>query len=278
MRDVDSVRFLQEVLPTLGLRWAGYRKVRRQVRKRLTRRLRTLGLPDLEAYRDYLATHPEEREVFDAMCLIPISRFYRDRGVWDLLRSSILPVLASAVLDGGKSELQCWSVGCASGEEPYTLALCWNFDVADRFPELSISILATDAGPHLIARARTACYAAGSLKDLPTAWLPRAFDTRSGLFCLRPEMRTGVAFAGQDMRREAPDGPFDLILCRNAAFTYFDIEGQRELAKRLVQGLRQGGVLVLGKHEALPGEVNGLKHPDTTIPMYRALVSRNRSS
>jgi chemotaxis protein methyltransferase CheR len=72
------------------------------------------------------------------------------------------------------------------------------------------------------------------------------------------------------MRQALPSGPFDLILCRNAAFTCLDTVGQHEVAERLVQRLRRGGALLLGKHEALPVGVDGFSRPHTAVPVYLA--------
>src|SRR5262249_23515771 len=94
VNDPELVTFLQWALPRLGLRWQGYRKVRARVRKKLNERLRALGLPDIAAYRDRLEVHPQEWAVLDALCRITISRFHRDRGVFDHLRRIVLPGLA----------------------------------------------------------------------------------------------------------------------------------------------------------------------------------------
>ena len=121
MRQADCVEFLQWCLPRLHMRWAGFRKVRSQVCKRIRRRLTSLGLEDLDAYQRYLETHAGEWPHLDAMCRITISRFYRDREVWESLRRRALPALAAAAGERGDGVLRAWSAGCASGEEPYTL-------------------------------------------------------------------------------------------------------------------------------------------------------------
>ena len=96
MPDQACVAFLRLWLPRLDLRWAGYRRVHRTVCKRLRRRARELGLPDLAAYGAFVAANPDERRRLDAMCRIPISRFYRDRAVFDALAGDVLPGLARA--------------------------------------------------------------------------------------------------------------------------------------------------------------------------------------
>ena len=96
MKNAECVDFLQWALPRLGMRWPGFRKVRRQVCKRIDRRLRELGLPDLAAYRIRLGQDSTEWKFLDGACRITISRFYRDRGVFDALGANVLPALARA--------------------------------------------------------------------------------------------------------------------------------------------------------------------------------------
>lgn len=105
MRDEACVRFLQWCLPPLRKRWPGFRKVRGQVCKRIDRRLRQLGLAGPDPYRAYLETHPEEWAVLDGLCRVTISRFYRDRDVFDVLGEEVLPTLAEAARRHGEPAL-----------------------------------------------------------------------------------------------------------------------------------------------------------------------------
>src|ERR687895_1262085 len=135
LTDVDCVSFLQWALPRLGLRWEGFRKPRRQVCRRLRARIGELGLDGVAAYRAHVEARPDEWRVLDRLCRVTISRFYRDRGVWEALRGELDP-------------RSVWSAGSASGEEAYTAALVW--------PEATI--LATDADLALLERAARGCY------------------------------------------------------------------------------------------------------------------------
>jgi chemotaxis protein methyltransferase CheR len=266
MKDSDCVVFLQSVLPRLRMRWPGFRKVRRQVCKRVDRRLRELGLADAHAYRDYLETHANEWSLLDEFCRIPISRFYRDRGVFDLLRERVLPQLAENI---GAGELRCWSAGCASGEEPYTLTIIWRLALAKRFPNVALGIVASDVQLGMLDRARRACYKASSLKDLPQPWRPLAFDETEDGFRLKPQFRENVKFRRQDIRESMPDGPFHLILCRHLAFTYFDAELQRRMLDRFTDRLTPGGILVGGKQETLPSLPPSLAEARPNFGVYR---------
>lgn len=269
MNDTECVRFLQEVLPRLHLRWPGFRRVRKQVCKRVGRRLHELGLADVSAYADYLAAHPKEWQTLDSLCRISISRFYRDRGVFDALRNVVLPHLADAAMRRGDDTIHVWSAGCASGEEPYTLKVLWTMSLAQQFSGQKLQIIATDADERLLERAARGVYPRGCLRELPRDWISEAFEDHGSDLRIRPNFRSGVTFARQDIRNEYPDGPFDLILCRNLVFTYFDLALQRSVLERLVARLRVDGYLVVGRRESLPPTAPDFSIPDRRLPIYR---------
>jgi chemotaxis protein methyltransferase CheR len=233
--------------------------VRGQVCKRIARRLREAGVSDLDAYRRRLEADPEEWHRLDSFCRITISRFCRDRPVFDWLARVGFPGLADAALAMGRNKLICWSAGCGGGEEPYTLRILWDLCLAGRFPGLELDIVATDADPVMLDRARRATYSAGCLREVPHPWIGRAFADGVGEFRLRQDFRHDIQFIRQDIRQEMPVGPFDLVLCRNLAFTYFDKAVQRNLLSRISRRMVNGGILIIGRNETLPGGVSGFE-------------------
>jgi chemotaxis protein methyltransferase CheR len=247
---MDCVAFLQWSLPQRGLRWAGFRKVRGQVCKRLKRRLAELELGDFDDYRARLEADPSEWRNFDDCCHITISRFYRDRGVFDALRRRVLPDIAARAEAEGR-DARIWSAGCASGEEPYTLRILWDLEVADRHPAVSLAITATDIDRTMLTRAQRGCYAKTSLRELPAQLVAQAFDAVGLQYCVKPRHR-GIEFLEQDLKSQAPNGRFDLILCRYLAFTYFAPALQRQVLGRMVERLLPRGYLAIGTHETLP--------------------------
>ena len=257
MNDRDCVEFLQWSLPRLRMRWQGFRKVRGQVCKRIDRRVRELGLPDVATYRMFLETNDAEWATLDSLCGVTISRFYRDREVFRFLEQEVLVALSEDALAQGKNELRCWSIGCASGEEPYSLALLWDLATGRRFPSLALTILATDADPAVIRRAEQGCYRSSSIAGLPAEWSARAFSRKGELYCIRDEERSRVAFLVQDIRKAAPEERFHLILCRNLAFTYFVSALQQEVLARISERLFPNGAFVTGIHESLPAGCRG---------------------
>jgi chemotaxis protein methyltransferase CheR len=250
VKDSDCVHFLQQVLPQLRLRWSGFRRVRRQVCRRLRSRLQELNLASFSDYAAYLLAHPYEWSVVDSCCRITISRFYRDKQVFEQL-SRELPKLARLAIARGDSNIRCWSAGCASGEEVYTLKLLEHFYLSRSEFSLPLQILATDVDEYLLSRAKSGCYASGTLKELPRLWIEEAFAANKQ-YCLKPTFREGIQWEQQDIRKEMPDGSFHLILCRNLAFTYFEPALQQEILRRIMQRLVSGGILLIGKRESLP--------------------------
>jgi len=269
VRDDDCVAFLQWALPQLQMRWAGFRKVHKRVCKRLARRLSELGLIDLAGYRDYLAGQPDEWRILDGLCRVVISRFYRDRLVCAALADQVLPTLAADARATGDGTLSCWSVGSASGEEPYTLAILWRQLLAARFPGVKLAILGTEVDAGLLDRASHACYTAGTIRNLPEALRSAAFHQDGELYCLHSDIQALVSFSRQDVRDTLPAGPFQLILCRNLVFTYFDEALQRRLLDQLLARLAPGGWLVLGVREHLPGHSAELAVVSERLGLYR---------
>ena len=275
MRDDECIKFLQWALPQLRLRWPGFRKVRGQVCKRITRRMTQLGIDAITDYRDYLGKHEAEWRVLDDLCQVTISRFYRDQLVYRFLAREVLPYLAQQALNRGEDYLRVWSVGCGSGEEPYTIALIWQLQMQSRFPDLSLRLLATDANPLMRQRVADACYAYSSVKNLPAGWRDAAFIQDAEHYCLKPEYRRFIRFMQQDVRATNPAETFDLVLCRNLVFTYFEEALQRSILERMQNVLRTDGALVIGIHEHLPEEVDGFSAWSARLRIYRKLDAGN---
>lgn len=235
-------------MPRLGLEPRGYRNVRGTVVRRVARRIAALGLAGPSAYHAYLEAHEGEWSKLDAMCRIPISRLYRDADTFARIERELLPARAAAAHREGRDAVRVWSAGCASGEEPTSVALAWAGGAASRPPEVRLEVVATDADADALERAKRGVYTESSLAELPAHLraLPREPVSRC------------ITYVVEDLRADTPRGPFDLVLCRNVAFTYFDEATQRGVADRLVQALAPGGFLVVGKGERLPEGVRGV--------------------
>jgi chemotaxis protein methyltransferase CheR len=250
----DCTVFLQWALPQIELRWPGFRKVRNQVCKRLRARMRDLGLKDYSAYRARLEADASEWRILDECCHITISRFFRDRGIFEAVRRIVLPDIAARARREGRAA-EVWSAGCASGEEPYTVKILWDIEIATVYSGVSLSIVATDVDDAMLARAREGCFEPTSLHELQPPLIEQAFDRVDTRYCIKTEHRAGIEFLDQDLRTEMPPRHFDLILCRYVAFTYFAEPLQRKVLAGMLERLHPQGYLVIGTHEQLPGDI-----------------------
>lgn len=226
-------------------------------------------LPDLDAYRHRLARHPEEWRHLDMLCRVVVTRFYRDKQVFAALTATVLPQLAEGAVTRGEVQLRIWSIGSASGEEPYTLAILWHHLLAPRFPQLRCTIIATEIDSALIERSLRACYAPAVLKNLPQELRDAAFSRNNDHYCLKAHYRATVEFRQQDIRTTLPEESFDLILCRNLAFTYFDEAQQAAILARLSSRLHPGGWLIVGVHERLPATTGHLFALSERLGLYQ---------
>ncbi len=264
MADQDCINFLKWALPKIQLRWQGFRKVRRQVCKRIQKRFTILGLKNFTEYKKYLQIHSQEWNILDSFCYITISRFYRDKLLFDKLSSEILPAIARNVVAEEKSVIRCWSAGCCCGEEPYTLLLIWKIIVESSLKtDLQFTIIATDRNTKLLKRAEEAKYRHSSLSHLPNTVITKAFEKIDDLYRLNDQYRGQIEFIPQDIRKETPGGLFHIIFCRNLAFTYFNENLQNMILERITRKILPEGFLIIGAHESLP------PHQKAFIPYQR---------
>ncbi len=260
--DQISIRFLQWALPKLGYRWRGFRKPRNQVLKRIHQRITELNLNGYEDYKTYLAHYPEEWKELDALLYVTISRFFRDRMLWDELTETIIPEL---VKFRHPEKVRIWSAGCCNGEEPYSIAIA-----ADRCGHLNqVEILATDRQASILKRAEKGVYTESSLKELTPAERKNYFEQSdgSGEYKLKPQIKKVVTFEKRNILESWPQKKFDLIFCRYLAFTYFDHVRQQNIIEHFRSSLPKHGFLITGNNEKLPDSSN-LVQPYPPLPIY----------
>ncbi len=222
------------------------------LRRRIAVRMRARGVHTYEQYARVLdADGAEYERLLDALT-INVTKFYRNPETWALLADQVLPELWSQ----REGRPRCWSAGCSSGEEPYTLAILLLEEArrhgAPTPPPATID--ATDYDVTSLGRADAAQYPERAFDDMPASLVAR-YSTGAGPRRLCPEVRGLVRLVRHDLTRDLPPlAPYDLIMCRNVVI-YFDRTTQEGLYERFAEALRPGGFLVLGKVETLLGDV-----------------------
>jgi len=263
---LDDEQF-RRLLDFLGLSWQGYRKVRRGVKKRVVRHMQALGCRNLQAYLACLQGSVEAREENERAMAVSISRFFRDRKLWEILEKEALPELIQAV----RGPLSVWSCGCAGGEEVYSLKILWHrlgLSVGG-LPELRVK--ATDLQPHNLERAREALYLPSSLKEVPEGLRRTCFQEERGgrAFRLQPWLTDGITWLRCDVFSGPPGSGFHIILLRNNLLTYYRPDRAEPVLRRILGALSPGGFLVIGSHEKLP-----FSSPDFTPHPVASFVFR----
>jgi chemotaxis protein methyltransferase CheR len=247
-REFDA--FLRRLLEETGFSWAGYRKVRRRLRPRILNRAGALELESPEAYLARVRDDPAERAHLRALLAVTISRFFRDRETWSHLARRGFPLLDDLRANSpGRPALRALSLGCACGEEPYTLRMLWD----EERPRARLEVLGVDILEKCLDRARRGSYPPSALRDLPERFRERHFERSPEGWRLRPDLRDGVRFHLLDLLGPTPwPGGAALILARYGPFTYLEDAGRAEVLDRVRRSLLRGGLLVLGARDSLP--------------------------
>jgi chemotaxis protein methyltransferase CheR len=236
--------------------------------RRVAERRRELSSPSLADYAARLEARDGELERLVEALRVGETRFFRLGDQERALRRVTLPEI------GGRRPLRIWSAGCASGEEPFTVAMIvedWlqgEHRAAPSAPAPPFSVLGTDISADALRRAREAVYDAGAVRGLDPELLERFFERRGEGYTVRPSLRDTVEFVRHNLVAEPYPGEFDLVLCRNVLI-YFDRPTREAVARRLMASLTPGGFLFLGTSETIQPEpfagVTSLRTPDGLI-------------
>lgn len=257
---MDFEEFIKEAAPLVDLQWRRFK--RGGINRKVERRVGDLGLPAFEDYLFRIKKDPEERSCLSQILTVTITRFFRDKRAFDILENSIIPWVVD---HKGAGDFRIWSIGCANGEEPYSLSMLWKERFENKFPQIRLTLLATDINENLLERAREGRYKKSSLKEVPEEILRRFFRIDNGVYILDQTVRESVAFRKHDIIHEEPFSGMDILFCRNLAFTYFSKECQKDVLKKLAASLKENGYLIIGKEEFLP-----LTYPTLFVPTFPA--------
>ena len=247
---MEDTQFRQ-LLNRFGFSWAGYRRVRKGVKKRLARHMQEMHCGSIENYIEAIEKDRAMRLQFECLMTVSISRFFRDRELWEIMRKKILPFLAK----NAPRAIKVWSAGCASGEEVYSFRILWEGlrKSYTRIPDLRI--LATDMNPEYLDRARAAVYPRSSMREVPEAIRSACFEkVAGGKYALRSWIKEGIVWQVHHLLSDPPGTAFDLVFLRNNLLTYYTDDVKIPAMTKVVDGLAAGGFLVIGSHERLPIE------------------------
>jgi chemotaxis protein methyltransferase CheR len=223
----------------------------KQLADLIEQRLSDLHLPGCASYAEFLADSARglaEMDVLIERLTIGETSFFRDPEIYAAIRDAILP----DIMERNKlsRRLRIWSAGCATGAEPYSLAILLMRDWAGRIANWHVAIDATDLNRGFLAQAAQGKFRAWALRSTPDE-LKRDCFTNEGLdWTIHPQYKQWISFRHSNLiGSEMPEGAhYDLILCRNVMI-YFAPDTSRRLVRRLHHSLGDEGWLVVGSSE-----------------------------
>ena len=226
-------------------------------------------MPDLRTYLKLVRQDPAERTRLVSHLTIHVSQFFRNPSTFQTIEDEVLPAIVARKQATGGRSLRLWSVGCACGEEAYTLAILLLEMGAAVVQRYSTTIYATDIDPISLRRAKEGHYSPTSLASVPARCRRRYFIQERDRFRIAPEARRLVFFKGHNIVDPLPFGRIDLMVCRNVLI-YMTEALQQRVLQALAEALNPGGFLVLGKVEGLSGAAQDLLEPvDVAERIYR---------
>jgi chemotaxis protein methyltransferase CheR len=229
-----------------GLNCSGYRD--EYLKRRFEIRLKATGTNTYAKYILYLNKHPEEFTNLLNDLTINYTTFFRDADVYQHLEHKLLPKLFLS-----KHPLKIWSAGCASGEEPYSLAILIHKLLGRRLLFQPVTIIASDIDKDALSKAERGIYQSRHLSTLDKSLIEQFFTKDGENFVINDSVKKIIKFEQFDLMKDPKHCSFDLILCRNVMI-YFSKEGQQHIHMNFYRALRDGGYLITGKSEILSGE------------------------
>lgn len=243
-------RFLHKVFALLRARTGrdfSYYK-RSTMLRRVSRRMQFNHVAKPQRYLDLLRKRPEEARALADDLLITVTNFFRDREVFEALEKSVIPSLFRN--KGAGDSLRVWSVGCATGEEAYSLAMLLLEEAQRRDTPPSIQVFASDLHQASLAKAREGLYPGDIETDVGSGRLAAFFEKENGSYRVRKEVREHVVFAPHNVLSDPPFSRLDLISCRNLLI-YLDRALHPMVSELFHYALREEGILVLGTSEGI---------------------------
>lgn len=216
-------------------------------------------------------TDPIWQDLINALT-IGETYFLRDRAHFHLLREHILPDLIARRAD--TQTLNIWSVGCATGEEPYSLAITL-MEILPDYKSWTINLIGTDINERALRIARHGIYRKWAFRHTELDFQGRYFDPTADGLMIRPEIQHMVRFRQANLFGDAPPYTFDLILCRNVLL-YFSQRAAHRAERVLYGALIEEGWLMLGHAESIRhSNADWMNHMFPGSPIYQKPSQRN---
>ena len=240
--------FLQQIFAQLrsrtGQDFSTYK--RSTVLRRLRRRMQMQQKQHISDYLELLRDNANEVRLLADDFLITVTQFFRDRESFVYLEQNVIPRIFQG--KGANDQVRVWSVGCATGEEAYSMAMLLSEERSKRADAPAIQVFASDLHEHSLQMAREGYYPETIAADVSDERLKRFFTKEDSHYRIRKEIREIVVFANHNLLRDPPFSHIDLVICRNVLI-YLQREAQQDVLDLFHYALDSEGILMLGPSE-----------------------------
>lgn len=237
-------QFLDILVQNTGVDFHHYKPTTLQ--RRITRRMHMLNISSEKDYLSYLQNNDHEQHLLYKEMLIHVTSFFRDETSFDYLCSRIIPdILAKK---SPNDIVRIWVCGCATGEEAYSIAICFHEHLAAYGDLAKIKIFASDLSESAIAKARIATYSQSAIAKISEKRLETYFEETEKGWRVKSFIRDMCVFAVHNVLTHPPFANVDLLSCRNVLI-YMKPVLQRKMLATFSYSLREKGYLFLGKSE-----------------------------
>ncbi len=215
---------------------------------RITHRLALTHSSNLENYIRLLEESEDEQQLLRRDLLINTTYFFRDREAWNLIETSVLPLLIQRLEP--EQPLRIWVSACATGEEAYSMAMLVDEAIAKADKPIRVKIFATDLDIHALDAASYGVYAENITRDISPERLERYFTPRGNQYQVKRALREMLIIAPHDLTKNASFSKIHLVCCRNVLI-YMEPQLQQQVLRLLHFSLAPQGILFLGNSETL---------------------------
>jgi len=208
-----------------------------------------------DEYYTLLEQNEKEAHHFLNSLRISYSEFFRNPLTYSVLERIVLPSIVSGKQNAKRKEIRIWSAACASGQEPYSLAMLLEEMKNTDCNICNYRIFATDQSELMLSEARTGSYPADALNNISMKRVKQWFIKNGESYTVKPELKKNIEFSVFDLFNETlacpPSsifGDFDLVIFANLLF-YYKNEYREKILKKTYSSLARGGFLITGETE-----------------------------
>ncbi|MGM0582731.1 MAG: CheR family methyltransferase [Bacteroidota bacterium] len=214
--------------------------------RRIIIRMTANKINTLKDYIDYIHKNTEELEILAKEFLISVTKFFRDKEAFEKLKDKVIPKIVENKLM--VDTLKIWVVGCATGEEAYSMAILVKEELRRQNKDLEVKIFASDIDKEALAHASKGIYDHTIENNVSEELLEKYFISEEEKYRVSDTIRKMIIFADHDIVRHPPYGKIDLISCRNLLI-YINPILQKKILSSLHFCLNEEGYLFLGPNE-----------------------------